>query len=558
MNVKNLLVTLIFASLLPLSLRAAQEEASPPPPPGQDEFPEPESWKDRVRREGAVRELSLKDAIRLALINNLEIAIEEYNEDLNQQNIIGTKGFYDPTLSFRFDWESSESPARSFLDVGAGIPVTTSKGLRFNTSYGQNVPGGGQFAVGFDNFRGSANSSFLLANPYFNSNFGVNFTQPLWRGFLQTQTERQLKLSNLDTEITESQFRQTVADVVQQVQDQYWELVYAIENQEILRQSMELAIVLHRNNKRRVEIGVEAPIEITSSRADVANREQQMIGAEVDIIRAQNALKGILAPDPKAGIWNLTLIPTGKPQMKELIVTLEGAIEKALERRPELEQVRLEMEQKEVDRAYFKKEGKPSVNLVADFRSIGQSGNYFRSTNGDGIPGIPGGTEPDPDNPFFGNFGNSWTQVFGFDYLDYSVGLNIEIPLRNRSSAANLAQNTIEQRRLLSRMKNQQQMIMVDVRNAFETITTQKKRLQAARMASRLSEERLTGETKRFQVGLSTNFEVLIYQRNLAEDQIAELRALIDYEVAVTALEKAMYTIIDANDITLAKQQNGP
>ena len=98
---------------------------------------------------------------------------------------------------------------------------------------------------------------------------------------------------------------------------------------------------------------------------------------------------------------------------------------------------------------------------------------------------------------------------------------------------------------------------MVDVRNAFETIATQKKRLQAARMASRFSEERLTGETKRFQAGLSTNFEVLIYQRDLAEDQVAELRALIDYEVAVTALEKAMYTIIDANDLTLAKQQNG-
>ena len=190
MNVRSLLVTLFLSFVLPLSLRAAQEEASPPPPPGQDEFPEPESWKDRVRREGAVRELSLKDAIRLALINNLEIAIEEYNEDLNQQNIIGTKGFYDPTLSFDFTWNSSESPARSFLDGGAGIPVTTSKGLRFNTSYGQNVPSGGQFAIGFDNFRGSANSAFLLANPYFNSNFGVSFTQPLWRGFLQTQTER--------------------------------------------------------------------------------------------------------------------------------------------------------------------------------------------------------------------------------------------------------------------------------------------------------------------------------------------------------------------------------
>ena len=367
------------------------------------------------------------------------------------------------------------------------------------------------------------------------------------KGFLETQTERQLKLSNLDTEITDSQFKQKVSDVVQQVQNQYWELVYAIENQEIFRQSMKLAIIQLANNERRVEIGVLAPIEITTSRADVASREQEMIGAEVQIIVTQNALKRMLAADLKANVWSLTLIPTDRPQIKGLRITLKEAIGKALERRPELEQVRLEMEKNEVDRAYFKKEGKPSVNLVASFGSIGQSGNYFRE----------GTREPNPDNPFFGDFGNSLNQVFGFDYVDYSIGLAVEIPLRNRSNEAQLAQVGIEQRRFLSRMKNQQQMILVDVRNAFESIETQEKRLQAARMARVLSEEKLKGETKRFQAGLSTNFEVLIYQRDLTQTQGQELRALIDYQIALTALEKAMYTIIDDNDIVVAKQQNG-
>ena len=547
MNTFRLSATLALLFLLPLGLWAQQEEVSPPSSPQPDEFSVPESWKDRVRREGAVRELSLKDAIKLALINNLEIAIEEFNEDFNRQNIIGTKGFYDPTLRFDFRWNSSESPARSLLDAGAGIPVTTSKGLTLDTTFRQNVPGGGQFDLNFENFRGSSNNFFFLANPNFRSRFRLNLTQPLLKGFLETQTERQLKLSNLDTEITDSQFKQKVSDVVQQVQNQYWELVYAIENQEIFRQSMKLAIIQLANNERRVEIGVLAPIEITTSRADVASREQEMIGAEVQIIVTQNALKRMLAADLKANVWSLTLIPTDRPQIKGLRITLKEAIGKALERRPELEQVRLEMEKNEVDRAYFKKEGKPSVNLVASFGSIGQSGNYFRE----------GTREPNPDNPFFGDFGNSLNQVFGFDYVDYSIGFAVEIPLRNRSNEAQLAQVGIEQRRFLSRMKNQQQMILVDVRNAFESIETQEKRLQAARMARVLSEEKLKGETKRFQAGLSTNFEVLIYQRDLTQTQGQELRALIDYQIALTALEKAMYTIIDDNDIVVAKQQNG-
>ena len=149
MNTFRLSATLALLFLLPLGLWAQQEEVSPPSSPQPDEFSVPESWKDRVRREGAVRELSLKDAIKLALINNLEIAIEEFNEDFNRQNIIGTKGFYDPTLRFDFRWNSSESPARSLLDAGAGIPVTTSKGLTLDTTFRQNVPGGGQFDLNF-------------------------------------------------------------------------------------------------------------------------------------------------------------------------------------------------------------------------------------------------------------------------------------------------------------------------------------------------------------------------------------------------------------------------
>ena len=151
-------------------------------------------------------------------------------------------------------------------------------GFTFNTNLNQNVQGGGALRLTWNNGRSETNSQFFNVNPSFDTNFDISFTQPLWRGFgKKTATERQIKIANLDTEISDTQFKQRVVEIIQQVQNQYWELVYAIENHETQRKSVELAIVQHRNNQKRVEIGVMAPIEITSSHAEVATREQSLI-----------------------------------------------------------------------------------------------------------------------------------------------------------------------------------------------------------------------------------------------------------------------------------------
>lgn len=558
-SVKGIILPIFLLTAVPF-LRAVPQEktATDQAQPTMPAIDRPESWADRMRRERPVRELSVKDAIRLALINNLEIAIEDYNEDLNRQQIFGTRGFYDPRLSFEVGWAATENPARSILDAGRGIPVNTTDRIYFDTSLVQNLPNGSSVILSFNNNRFSTNSTFSFMNPSFGSNFAVSLRQPLWRGFKKTQTRRQLKLFNLDIEISDSQFQQTVSEIVQQVQNQYWELVFAIESYEAIRKSMELAIIQHENNQKRVQIGVMAPIEITASRAEVATREQEMIQSEVQIITSQNGLKRHLAPDPTAPIWNLTLIPTQLPQVQDLAITMDEAISRALGRRPELEQNRLLRQKVEVDREYYQREGRPTVDLVASLTNTGRAGEIFGSefvdTDGDGVPDTSLQNVPQQANPFFGSFGNSWGQVFGFDYINYTLGVSVEIPLRNRANEAERAMLLIEDRRLASQLKNQQQMIIVEVRNAYESIATQRKRLEAAGVARQLSEAQLVGENKRFQAGLSTNFEVLRYQRDLSQSQVQELRARVDYQQAVTDLETAMYTIVDNNDIVLARR----
>ena len=558
-SVKGVVLPVFFVIAVPFLPAVPQEESAPDQAGSQiPKIDRPESWADRMRRERPVRELSVKDAIRLALINNLEIAIEDYNEDLNRQQIFGTKGFYDPRLQFEVGWAATENPARSILDAGQGIPVNTTDRIYFDTSLIQNLPNGSSLSLSFNNNRFATNSTFSFMNPSFGSNFAVGLRQPLWRGFRRTQTRRQLKLYNLEIEISDSQFQQKVSEIVQQVQNQYWELVFAIESYEAIRKSMELAIIQHENNQKRVRIGVMAPIEITASRAEVATREQEMIQSEVRIITSQNGLKRYLAPDPRAPLWNLTLIPTQLPRVQDLTLTLDAAIARAMERRPELDQNRLLREQVEVDREYYRQDGRPTVDLVASLTNTGRAGEIFGSqfvdTDGDGVPDTRMQNVAQPSNPFFGGFGNSWGQVFGFDYINYTVGVSVEIPLKNRANEAERASLLIRERRLASQLKNQQQMIIVEVRNAYESIATQRKRLEAARVARELSEAQLEGENKRFQAGLSTNFEVLRYQRDLSQSQVQELRARVDYQQAVTDLDKAMYTIVDSNDIVLARR----
>ena len=207
-----------------------QKESTDQTVPIMPEIDRPDSWADRMRRETPVRELSVKDAIRLALINNLEIAIEDYNEDLNRQQVFGAKGFYDPRLRFEVGWTATENPSRSILDAGQGIPVNTTDRIYFDTSLVQNLPNGSSLTLSFNNSRFSTNSTFSFMNPSFGSNFAVLLRQPLWRGFRKTQTRREIKLYNLDFEISDSQFQQKVSEIVQQVQNQYWELVFAIES----------------------------------------------------------------------------------------------------------------------------------------------------------------------------------------------------------------------------------------------------------------------------------------------------------------------------------------
>ena len=516
----------------------------------QEKIEDPLLYREKIEKEGApLLELSLNDAIRLALTNNLDIAIQDYSEELTQKIITSTKGFYDPGLTFSVGWSDQAQPTVSALDAGVGATARTDQTFSYSVNLAQNLPTGGDFSVAFSSFRNENNSTFSSLNPQYGGNFQFDFRQPLWRGFRQTQTERLIKLRNLDLQINDLQFESTVAGVIQRVQNQYWELVFSIENYETRRQGMLLALVQHSNNQKRVNIGVSAPIEITSSRAEVAAREQDMITSEVQIINAQNGLKRLLSSNPDASIWSMTLIPSERPKTPDIQATLDELIATAIQRRPELKQIQTELEQNSVDQVFYRKEMKPSVDLRFRYLSQARTGSLIDTRN------VPDDQRMPPQD--LGGFLDSVVDPFRFQFNTWSIFADIRIPLGNRTNRANLAQVSINERRNMSRVRDLQQAIIVEVRNSYEGLKTQAKALEAARLSKRLSEDQLRGEDKRFSAGLSTNFQVLRFQRDLTNAKAGELRALINYEQAVTALRMATYTIINDSDVLLAKGQQG-
>ena len=230
-----------------------------------------------------------------------------------------------------------------------------------------------------------------------------------------------------------------------------------------------------------MEAGLLAPGALTSASAELAARDQETLQAEVQVVAAQNGLKRLLAGDPTAPIWSERLVPTDRPEIRDPPATLSEALHQALTRRPELASLGLQTQQRRADREFANWETKPRVDLSGNFTSIGRAGQVFRPIFGPSGGIAPVGKEPDPTHPAFGGYRQAWSQVFDFSFPQWQVLLDVRMPIFNREAEAQVAQVDVSLRQLELQMKAQQQSIMVEVANAYETVLLQRRVLEVAR-----------------------------------------------------------------------------
>ncbi len=552
-----ILTTLTFNQVVlpaqdPAAPKAPATQQAPSAPAEDSQLaPPPLSPVEKAEKDGTALRLSLKDLTKLALQNNLDIAISDTNEALYQQKVVQAFGPYDPTLTLRLDADSAKS-ANTRLETASTLGNFNSNDTAYwNASFQQAVRTGGVFQAQWNTRRTDNNQAFSLFTPQYTATTSFSFTQPLRRNRKIDQYRSAIRLANLDIKINDSKFKQKVVETIASIQSQYWDLVSAIRNYDIKRSSVALAQVQLRDNKRKVDVGTLAPIGVTEAQATVAQREVDMITAEETINQAENALRALISNDRNAEIWHKVVIPTESPDFKEYKVELDSAIDTALKNRPELEQFDMSLKQSDINLEKSENDKKWQFDLTGGFGTVGVSGpqSYRTDNSGTVIPQVP--------LNLIGGVGNAYKTVFTGGFTNWAVQFQVQIPLRNRGVEAQLAQVKIQRRQTLMQRKSTEQQVQVDVRNAVSRLETSRKQVQTAGVARQLAKEQLDGEEKRFQAGLSQNYLVLQRQNDLSSAQFTELQALITYKKSIINLQKAIYTLLEENDFEIAKGSSG-
>jgi outer membrane protein TolC len=330
------------------------------------------------------------------------------------------------------------------------------------------------------------------------------------------------------------------------VEEAYWNLVYSIENFEVIQQSLELARDLLERNKRAVEVGTMAPMEVLNAEATVASREADILAAELQVKNNEDTLKTILNLGMEVkDVKSVEIIPTDKPVYEKKEVSLDSALFTAMENRPDLQATRIDMKNKELNLSVAKNQLLPNLALSASYWSPGISGDQIIFDPFNPF-GPPIGTTP-------GSSSDAFKDAFGFKYKNWTLGLSLNIPLDTIFSRAAYAQAKVNLQQASLRLKNQEQQIYLEIRNAVRAVQTKYKRVQALKVARELAEKNLEAWEEKFKVGLTTNYFVLQYQRDLASAQTAELKAIIDYNLSLARLNRALGISLKDKNIKLSE-----
>jgi outer membrane protein TolC len=545
LSILGILGLVLAFTIVPPPIIIAQDvspspQASIKQPATEDLPPLPLSPIEKAQKDGTALMLSLKDVTKLALQNNLDIAIQDVNEEVSQQKIIAAYGNYDPTLSGNLSLNSSKQANTVTYQSSSGA-VNSTKTLSWDYQFRQNIrKTGGSFTAGWNDSRTATNQTSYQFNPSYSSRASISFTQPLMRNFRIDSNRGNIKLANLDIKSTDSQFKQKVTDTISNIQSQYWDLVAAIRDYEIKRNSVKLGQITLRDNKKKVNVGTLAQISITEAQADLAQRELNLFSSEETIARQENALRQLVSNDRNAEIWSKTIVPTDTPDFREYKVELQTAIETAFKNRPELEQIDIQLNQADINLQMTANSRKWQVDLTGTFGSNGNSGTPVASLF----------TPPESQ---IGGLATSYKNVFAGGTTNWTLKVGVSVPLRNRSTDSQYAQQQINRRKTLMQRKSQEQSIQVEIRNAIQKLDTNRKQVETAKMGRQLSEEQLAGEVKRLEAGLSENFRVLDRQNQLAQAEFTYLTNMINYKKSVISLQKSTYTLLESNEFELAK-----
>jgi outer membrane protein len=546
---------------------------------------------ERLLKDGNIY-LSLEDAIALALENNLDISVERYLPLLADTDILRARAGgtlratgtgtsllstssaisdqalvvpgvsfpgpalppLDPILSGGVTWQHISSPLSNTVTTGTNTLIN--EGNVNNVTYQQAFLTGSVVTLSLQNSTQNLNSIRNLFNPSLNSSLSLNFTQPLTQGFGRALNARNIRIARNNREVSDLAFKQQVIQTVSAVENLYWDLVSFIENVRVAQEALQTSQKLYNDNKRQVEIGTLAPIEIVRAEAEVATGQQNLTIAQTQVLQQETTLKNALTKNGVASpaIAEAHIIPTTKVSVPpvEAVEPIQDLMSMALQSRPELAQSRIGLTNSDIVLKAARNAMLPTVNLVGNLTNnalAGEVNPHFIALGGSVVTV--------PSSLFLGGFGTALSQIFDRKFPSYSVGVNLNVPIRNRAAQADMISAQLQYRQQEIRLRQAENAVRVEVKNAVIGLQQARARLDAATKARILQEQTVDAEQKKYALGASTIYNVILTERDLTSARSTEVTAMNNYIKARVELDRATGQTLSRHNISLDEAYEG-
>lgn len=485
---------------------------------------------------GEAYRLSLEECVLLALVNNKDIEIIEFETLLADADVLSAKGIFDPTFSALINHADSSNPPSPTEEVFGGFSESIESK---NTDYQLKIDGlltywGTRYSVDYGVNR---EAGTFTTNPITNEELSIytgglttTLTQPLLRGRGTDINKVYIRTAENSQKIAASEIRRVALQTLSMTVQAYWDLVGAIQNLEVRKQSLDNALRLVKINERRLEIGTAAAIEVLQAKAEAASRQSDFIVARMNILDAEDILKNYILPEDIKDFISMSILPTTRPAQPTYEWNLERSLQTALKQRPELESAQLYVENATLEVGRTKNEKLPQLDANL---------SYVQSTRDFDHGDVPEGIK-DKD-------GRRWV-----------VGLSGSFPIGNRNAkGAHIRAEQIE-RQQQRRLAKTKQDIEVEVRQAVRGVVTSEILIESNRQARILQEANVVAEEKRLNLGVTTSQDVLDRQEDLTAAQTQELQSIVDYEKSLIQLQLAEGTLLDQLNISWDRLDERP
>lgn len=549
--------------------------------------------------------ITLQDAIELALENSLDIAVQRYYPWTADTDILKTSagGFGRGTPGASFSSSTASLPSLSYDPLVTGTVVLDDRNApvnnpfisgtgsasaahlithtdQYNTQFFRGFETGSTLNVLFNNARSSSSSTANFFNPVVQSTLSAVFAQQLLNGAGRYVNRRNLMISKNNRKVADWAFAQQAITTITNTITAYWELVYARENVKVEQQAVAVSEKLYSDNKKQLQAGTMAPLDVTRAQSQLATDRQNLIVAQTVQLQDEQILKNAISKDPMApNLVNVEIIPTDEPTPPAAVEnpSFEDSVKEAYAKRPEIQEQLYNVKNAEIDVRATRNALLPELTLSAQYSSVGLAGNspiksaiptFGASANPivdiSGTPVIVNGGqifEPVVTTPVVGTnqqgLGDSLSQVFHGRFPEYLGQLTLTLPLRNRSAQADSARALLVQRQLETQMQQLKNAALLDVRNSYIALTQDRAQVEAASEARELQQETFDAEQKKYRLGASTTYNVILTLRDLISAQGTEIRALANLEEAKANYERALGRTLEVNHVTVADALSG-